>query len=137
MSGLTANLGDGTVTVGEQTMTTDEQGGITVIPTQKGQQSISADVNGASVTTRIEVESKKREKIIKLPVNPLKVNQWGYLSNESKRLVLTVEDAAPFASSVFRVTQNDKAVFLKENSKWPIKDETTGDTVYSGDFSPR
>ena len=101
----------GTVMVGEQTMTTDEQGGITVIPTQKGQQSISADVNGTSVTTRIEVESKKREKIIKLPVNPLKVNQWGYLPNESKRLVLTVEDAAPLASNVFRVTQNDKAVF--------------------------
>ena len=124
----------GTVMVGEQTMTTDEQGGITVIPTQKGQQSISADVNGASVTTRIEVESKKREKIIKLPVNPLKVNQWGYLPNESKRLVLTVEDAAPLASSVFRVTQNDKTVF-EGKLEGQIKDETTGDTVYSGDFS--
>ncbi len=126
----------GDVKVGDTAMTTDAQGKFEFTPEQKGQQSISAEIGGNVVAVNINVESKKREKIIMLPVHPIKVNQWGYLPEELKRVVLTVDPNVPLAATAFSVVamQGGKVAF-DGKLEGPTLDETTGDTVYAGDFS--
>lgn len=126
----------GDVNVGDKTIKTDEQGKFDYIPEQKGQQVISAEIGGNVVALNINVESKKREKIIQLPVHPIKINQWGYLPEEQKRVVLTVDPNVPLASTAFSVVamQGGKSVF-DGKLEGPTLDEVTGDTLYIGDFS--
>lgn len=125
----------GPVEIGGEQLTTDLQGGVSYQPKRAGGVELVMNVNGITVKALLEVIQARQILRIAFPVNPVKVNQWGFNTHESKGLIVTDNQGQLRQKTFHLVVPLSEEIVFRGKLDGPIRDFNTGDLNYYGDFS--
>lgn len=125
----------GTVTLGDQQIEPDADGGITIESLQPITRELVVNIDNNKISKTIKIVQEKEEMKIEFPVKNIKVNQLGYGTNDTKFFVVT-DNENKLKTREFRIVEVlTDAVVFKGKLTGGKKDITTGDLNYYGDFS--